>query len=109
MHILCLYIGSGFYIDVLKFVLPGELQEIKEYLLMIEDPNFGRESLEKVTTMKLLDMLQENGLLGINDLSFIKKILELMNKKVLLTKVNNYESQPVKVVDAKPRQQISGN
>jgi hypothetical protein len=59
--------------------------------------------------MKLLDMLQENGLLGINDLSFIKKILELINKSFLLTEVNNYENQLVKVVDAKPRRQISGN
>ena len=101
MHILCLYIGSGFYIDVLKFVLPGELQEIKEYLLMIEDPNFGRESLEKVTTMKLLNLLQENGLLGINDLSFIKKILEHISREDLLTKVHNYEKESVKAVDAK--------
>jgi hypothetical protein len=109
MHILCLYIGSGFYIDVLKFVLPGELQEIKEYLLMIEDPNIGRESLEKVTTMKLLDLLQDRDLLGINNISFIKKILELINQNFLLTEVNNYENQIVKVVDAKPRRQISGN
>ena len=41
--------------------------------------------------------------------AFIKKILELINKSFLLTEVNNYENELVKVVDAKPRRQISGN
>ena len=110
MHILCLYIGSGFYIDVLKFVLPGELQEMKKYLLMIEDPTFGRATLEKVTIcVILLGLLQDRDLLGTNNLSFIKKNLEHMNRKDLLGKVNNYEKQSVKTVDATPRRSKSGN
>ena len=94
----------------MKFVLPGELQEIKEYLLMIEDPGFGRAALQKVTTcMRLFRLLQDRELLGINNLSFLKKLLEHMNRNDLLRKVNNYENQSVKAVDAKPRRQKSGN
>jgi hypothetical protein len=94
----------------LKYVLPGELQEIKEYLLMIGDPRFGRAALEKVTTcMHLFRLLQDRDLLGINNLSFLKQILEHMNRNDLLRKVINYENQSVKVVDAKPRRQKLGN
>jgi hypothetical protein len=102
MHILCLYIGSGLYIDVLKFVSPGEVPEIKEYVLMIEDPKFASTPLKNVTTcVDLLRVLQDRDLLGINNLSFIKKMLEHMNREDLLTIVHNYENQSVKAVDAK--------
>ena len=77
---------------------------------MVEDPKFGRANLEKVTNcVILLRLLQDRDLLGINNLSFIKKILEHMNRKDLLRKVNNYEKQSVKAVDAKPRRSKSGN
>ena len=102
MHISCLYIGSGLYIDVLKFVSPGELLEIKEYLLMLTDPKFASTPLKKVTTcVVLLRLLQDRDLLGINKLSFIKKILEHINREDLLTKVHNNEQESVKAVDAK--------
>ena len=83
---------------------------MKKYLLMIEDPTFGRATLEKVTIcVILLGLLQDRDLLGTNNLSFIKKNLEHMNRKDLLGKVNNYEKQSVKAVDATPRRSKSGN
>jgi hypothetical protein len=69
---------------------------------MVEDPKFASTPLKKVTTcVVLLRLLQGRDLLGINKLSFIKKILEHINREDLLTKVHNNEQESVKAVDAK--------
>ena len=89
---LYLYIGSGFYIEVLNFVLLGELHEIRQYLEIKYNPQFDRASLQKVAnSVDLIGLLQDRDLLGINKLSFIKTLLDHMKKDDLLREVNNYE------------------
>ena len=108
--ILYLYIGSGFYIDVLNFVLSDELHEIKQYLQIKYKQQFGRASLQKVTNcVNLIRLLQDRDLLGINKLSFIKTLLDHMKRNDLLREVNNYDKELAEAVDAKPRGPKSGN
>jgi UDP-N-acetylglucosamine transferase subunit ALG13 len=108
--ILYLYIGSGFYIDVLNFVLSDELHEIKQYLQIKYKQQFGRASLQKVTNcVELMRLLQDRDLLGINKLSFIKTLLDHMKRNDLLRAMNNYEKESVEAVDAKSRRPKSGN
>ena len=90
--------------------MSDELHEIKQYLQIIEDPKFSRGRLEKVTKCgDLIRLLEDRDLLGINKLSFIKKLLKHMNRDDLLREVNNYEEESVKATDAKPRRPKSGN
>jgi hypothetical protein len=108
--ILYLYIGSGFYIDVLNFVLSDELHQIKQYLQMKYKPQFGRASLQKVSKcVDLTRLLQDRDLLGINNLSFIKTLLDHMKRNDLLRAVNNYENESVEAVDTKSRRPKLGN
>jgi hypothetical protein len=87
----------------LNFVLPDELEEIKQYLLIIDNPKFGRAHLEKVTKcVHLTRLLQDRDLLGINKLSFIKTLLERMHRDDLLKEVCNYEKESANAADAKP-------
>ena len=87
-----------------------ELKEIKDYLRMMDKSKFGKVQLEKVSNcVDVLRLLQERDLLGINELSFIKTLLEHMNRNDLLREVNNYEEESVKAVDAKPRRPKSSN
>jgi hypothetical protein len=82
--------------------VPWENHRPEEYLLMLTHPKFASTPLMKVTTcVVLLRLLQDRDLLGINKLSFIKKILEHISREDLLTKVHNYEKESVKAVDAK--------
>jgi hypothetical protein len=107
---LYLFIGSGFYIEVLNFVLLGELHEIRQYLEIKYNPQFDRASLQKVTnSVDLIRLLQDRDLLGINKLSFIKTLLDHVKRDDLLREVNNYEKESVKAADAKPRRPKSGN
>ena len=110
IHILVLYIGSGFYIDVFILFLSEELKQIKEYLKMIDKPKFGKADLEKVRNgVDLLPLLQERDLHGINNLSFIKTILKHMKRDDLLKEVYNYEKESAKAADAKSTRPKSGN
>ena len=94
----------------MNFVLSDELQQIKQYLLIIDNPKFGRANLEKVTTcVHLTRLLQDRDLLGINKLSFIKTLLEKMQRDDLLKEVNIYEKESVNAADAKPTRIKSGN
>ena len=90
--------------------MSDELDQIKQYLLIIDNPKFGRANLEKVTTcVHLTRLLQDRDLLGINKLSFIKTLLEKMHREDLLKDVNNYEKESVNAADAKPTRIKSGN
>ena len=110
IHILYLYMGSGFYIDILNFILSDELQQMKQNLQMIDKPKFGKARLEKVKNgVEVLPLLQERDLLGINNVSFTKNIWERINKNVLLREVYNYAKDTVEAVDTKPRPPKSGN
>jgi len=93
----------------LNFILSDELQQMKQYLQMIEKPTIGKARLEKVKNdVELLPLLQERDLDGIHKLSVIKNILERMNRNDLLTEVC-YEKESVEAVDAKSRRPKSGN
>jgi hypothetical protein len=90
--------------------LSDELDQIKQYLLIIDNPKFGRAYLERVTTcVHITRQLQDRDLLGINKLSFIKTLLEKMHRYDLLKEVNNYEQESVNAADAKPTRIKSGN
>ena len=90
--------------------MSDELDQIKQYLLIIDNPKFGRANLEKVTKcVQLTRLLQDRDLLGINKLSFIKTLLEKMHREDLLKDVNNYEKESVNAADAKPTRIKSGN
>ena len=70
----------------------------------------GRATLEQVKTcMELLPLLQDRDLLGIDNLSFIKNILDYMHRDDLLKDVYNYETELAKAAGAKPRRTKSGN
>ena len=107
---LYLYIGSGFYIEVLNFVLSDELHEIRQYLEIKYNSQFDRASLQKATNYEdLIRLLQDRDLLGFNKLSFIRTLLDHMKRDDFLREVNNYEQESVKAADAKPRRPKSGN
>ena len=94
----------GHYINVFNFFLSVELKDIKEY------SKIGRATLEQVKTcMDLLPLLQDRDLLGIDNLSFIKNILDYMHRDDLLKEVYNYEKELAKSAGAKPRRTKSGN
>jgi hypothetical protein len=59
--------------------------------------------------MDLLPLLQDRDLLGIDNLSFIKNILDYMHRDDLLKEVYNYEKELAKSAGAKPRRTKSGN
>ena len=81
-----------------------ELKDIKEYLKMQGNSKIGRAKLEQVKTcVELLPLLQDRDLLGIDNLSFIKKILDYMHRDDLLKEVYNYEKESAKASGAKPR------
>jgi hypothetical protein len=83
--------------------LSGELKDIKEYLKMQGNSKIGRAKLEQVKhCVELLPLLQDRDLLGIDNLSFIKKILVYMHRDDLLKEVCNYEKESAKAADAKP-------
>ena len=83
--------------------MSDELDQMKQYLLFIDNPKFGRATLEKVTTcVNLTCLLQDRDLLAFNKLSFIKTLLEKMNRDDLLKEVKNYEKESVKAAEAKP-------
>jgi hypothetical protein len=83
--------------------LSGELKDIKEYLKMQGNSKIGRATLEQVKTcVELLPLLQDRDLLGIDKLSFIKKILVYMHRDDLLKEVYNYEKESAKAAGAIP-------
>jgi len=70
----------------------------------------GRAKLEQVKTcVELLPLLQDRDLLGIDNLSFIKKILNYMHRNDLLKEVYNYEKESAKAAGAKFGRPKSGN
>jgi hypothetical protein len=80
-----------------------ELKDIKEYLKMQGNSKIGRATLEQVKTcVELLPLLQDRDLLGIDNLSFIKKILVYMHRDDLLKEVCNYEKESAKAAGAIP-------